>query len=88
MNNKLERFIKDLSNKDFEYMLDLLAKNYLLDVKLVFEHSIGNKYRLVLKPLAIRDTIHCINPRRVENEQTLQSYLTFSYCSHKLQIPR
>ena len=41
MNNKLEKFIKDLNNKDFEYTLDLLTKNYVLDIKLSFECTAG-----------------------------------------------
>ena len=71
MKNKLEKFIKDLSNKDFEYALDLLAKNYILDVKLSFEFTAGNRYKLTLKPLALRDTQHCINPKNINNEQKL-----------------
>ena len=71
MNNKLEKFIKDLSNQDFEYTIDLLTKNYILDVKLSFERTAGNRYKLTLKPLALRDTYHCINPKNINNEQKL-----------------
>lgn len=71
MNSKLEKFIKDLSNKDFEYTLDLLTKNYVLDIKLSFERTMGNRYKLTLKPLAMRDTQHCINPKNINNEQKL-----------------
>ena len=28
MNNKLEKFIKDLDSSNFNYLLDLLTKNY------------------------------------------------------------
>lgn len=71
MNTKLEKFIKDLNNKDFEYILDLLTKNYVLDVKLSFERTTGNRFKLTLKPLALRDTRHCINPKNINNEQKL-----------------
>lgn len=71
MNNKLEKFIKDLNNQDFEYILDLLTKNYVLDAKLSFERTVGNRYKLTLKPLAMRDTWHCINPKNTNNEQKL-----------------
>lgn len=71
MYNKLEKFIKDLSNQDFEYILDLLTKNYILDVKLSFECTAGNRYKLTLKPLSLRDTWHCINPKNINNEQKI-----------------
>ena len=71
MNNKLEKFIKNLNNQDFEYTIDLLTKNYILDIKLSFERTVGNRYKLTLKPLAMRDTKHCIDPKNINNEQKL-----------------
>ena len=67
MNNKLEKFIKDINNPSFDYILDLLTKNYVLDLKVTFEHTTGNKYRLSLKTQAIRDANHCIDPKHISD---------------------
>lgn len=67
MNNKLEKFIKDINNPSFDYILDLLTKNYVVDLKVTFEHTVGNKYRLSLKTQAIRDSNHCIDPKHISD---------------------
>lgn len=71
MNNKLEKFIKDLDSSSFNYLLDLLTKNYVLDLKLSFEPTSGNKFRLALKTLAIRDSNHCIDPKNISQDEKL-----------------
>lgn len=67
MNTKLEKFIKDINNPSFDYILNLLTKNYVLDLKVTFEHTVGNKYRLSLKTQAIRDANHCIDPKHISD---------------------
>lgn len=71
MNNKIEKFIRDLDSSSFNYLLDLLTKNYVLDLKLSFEHTSGNKFRVALKTLAIRDSNHCIDPKSIFQDEKL-----------------